>query len=57
MDAQIDHTTGLFMLRENNKPLNIYCTKMVYDDLTTGNPILKFSNIIVMSTGMKLMLV
>jgi pyrroloquinoline quinone biosynthesis protein B len=41
MDAQIDHTTGLFMLRENNKPLNIYCTKMVYDDLTTGNPIFK----------------
>ena len=29
MDAQIDHTTGLFMLRENNKPLNIHCTKMV----------------------------
>ena len=41
MDAQIDHTTGLFMLRENNKPLNIHCTKMVYDDLTTGNPIFK----------------
>ena len=43
MDAQIDHTTGLFMLRENNKPLNIHCTKMVYDDLTTGNPIFQNS--------------
>jgi pyrroloquinoline quinone biosynthesis protein B len=39
MDAQIDHTTGLFMLREGKTPLNIYCTDMVYEDLTTGNPI------------------
>ncbi|MDX1489891.1 MAG: pyrroloquinoline quinone biosynthesis protein PqqB [Pseudohongiellaceae bacterium] len=41
MDAQIDHTTGLFMLREGNTPLNIYCTDMVYEDLTQGNPIFK----------------
>ncbi len=40
MDAQIDHTTGLFSLREG-KPLEIYCTDMVRDDLLTGNPIFK----------------
>lgn len=38
MDAQIDHTTGLLMLREG-KPLEIYCTNMVREDLTTGNPL------------------
>jgi pyrroloquinoline quinone biosynthesis protein B len=38
MDAQIDHTTGLLMLREG-KPLDIYCTDMVREDLTTGNPL------------------
>lgn len=39
MDAQVDHTTGLFMLREGKTPLNIYCTDMVYEDLTQGNPV------------------
>jgi len=39
IDAQIDHTTGLFMLREGRTPLNIYCTDMVHEDLTQGNPI------------------
>jgi pyrroloquinoline quinone biosynthesis protein B len=38
MDAQIDHTTGLLMLREG-KPLEIYCTEMAREDLTTGNPL------------------
>lgn len=38
IDAQIDHTTGLLMLREG-KPLEIYCTDMVREDLTTGNPL------------------
>ena len=38
MDAQIDHTTGLFMLREG-KPLAVWCTPQVHEDLTTGNPI------------------
>jgi pyrroloquinoline quinone biosynthesis protein B len=38
MDAQIDHTTGLLMLREG-KPLEIYCTGMACEDLTTGNPL------------------
>ena len=41
MDAQIDHTTGLLMLREGKTPLEIYCTDMAYEDLTTGNPLLK----------------
>jgi pyrroloquinoline quinone biosynthesis protein B len=41
MDAQIDHTTGLLMLREGKTPLDIYCTDMAYEDLTTGNPLLK----------------
>jgi pyrroloquinoline quinone biosynthesis protein B len=38
MDAQIDHTTGLLSLREG-KPLEIYCTAQVREDLVTGNPI------------------
>jgi pyrroloquinoline quinone biosynthesis protein B len=38
MDSQIDHTTGLLMLREG-KPLEIYCTDMAREDLTTGNPL------------------
>lgn len=40
MDAQIDHTTGLLMLREGS-PLEIYCTDMVREDLSTGNPLFK----------------
>ncbi len=39
MDAQIDHTTGLFMLRESSGPLVIYSTKEVKEELTSGNPI------------------
>ncbi|ETX06874.1 MAG: pyrroloquinoline quinone biosynthesis protein PqqB [Candidatus Entotheonella gemina] len=38
MDSQIDHTTGLLILREG-QPLDIYCTDMVHQDLTTGNPL------------------
>ncbi len=38
MDAQIDHTTGLLMLREG-KALEIYCTDMAREDLTSGNPL------------------
>jgi pyrroloquinoline quinone biosynthesis protein B len=38
IDSQIDHTTGLLMLREG-KPLDIYCTEMVRQDLTSGYPI------------------
>lgn len=38
-DAQIDHTTGLIILREHDKPWDIYCTKAVHDDMTSGYPI------------------
>jgi len=39
-DSQIDHTTGILMLREGC-PLQIYCTDMVAEDLSTGFPILR----------------
>lgn len=39
LDSQIDHTTGLLMLREHYQPLNIWCTEQVHQDLTTGNPL------------------
>jgi len=38
-DAQIDHTTGLVILREHNKPWDVYCTASVREDLTTGYPL------------------
>jgi pyrroloquinoline quinone biosynthesis protein B len=40
VDGQIDHTTGLFMLRESTRPLDVWCTDAAYADLTRGNPIL-----------------
>ena len=39
VDGQIDHTTGLYMLRESTRPLAIWCTDNAYADLTRGNPI------------------
>jgi len=39
MDSQIDHVTGLLTLRESPKPLTIYCTDRVREDLETGFPI------------------
>ena len=39
VDAQIDHTTGLLTLREHTVPWEIYCTRAVYEDLTTGFPL------------------
>lgn len=38
-DAQIDHVTGMLTLREHNKPWDVYTTKAVYEDLTTGFPV------------------
>lgn len=38
VDSQIDHTTGLLMLREG-RPLPVYATDCVREDLTTGNPL------------------
>lgn len=39
IDAQIDHTTGLYMLREHRKPWPVWCTPGVREDLSVGNPI------------------
>jgi pyrroloquinoline quinone biosynthesis protein B len=41
VDGQIDHTTGLYMLRESTRPWPIWCTDSAYADLTRGNPILQ----------------
>jgi pyrroloquinoline quinone biosynthesis protein B len=41
MDAQIDHITGLLMLREGRKKMNLYCTESVWDDLNHGLPLAK----------------
>jgi pyrroloquinoline quinone biosynthesis protein B len=38
IDSQIDHTTGLLMLREGC-PHQVYCSDMVYEDLCTGFPL------------------
>jgi pyrroloquinoline quinone biosynthesis protein B len=40
VDGQVDHTTGLYMLRESNRPWPIWCTDSTYADLTRGNPVL-----------------
>lgn len=40
MDSQIDHTTGLLMLREGC-PHEIYCSDTVNEDLSTGFPLFK----------------
>jgi pyrroloquinoline quinone biosynthesis protein B len=39
MDAQIDHVTGLLMLRERDTPLPLYVTDAVFQDLSTGFPV------------------
>ena len=39
VDGQIDHSTGLFMLRESSAALPVWCTDDVHADLTHGNPI------------------
>ena len=41
MDGQIDHATGLFMLRERGSPLPLWCTDPVEQDLSEGNPVLR----------------
>lgn len=40
VDGQVDHTTGLYMLRESARPWALWCTDAVYRDLTQGNPII-----------------
>lgn len=39
VDGQVDHTTGLYMLRESVRPWPVWCTDSTYADLTRGNPI------------------
>nr|WP_249116019.1 pyrroloquinoline quinone biosynthesis protein PqqB [Azoarcus sp. L1K30] len=39
IDAQIDHTTGLYMLREHRQPWPVWCTAEVREDLSVGNPL------------------
>ena len=41
MDGQIDHATGLFMLRERGTPLPLWCTDPDEEDLSQGNPVLR----------------
>ena len=41
VDGQIDHATGLFMLREQKSKMPLWCAEPVYEDLTTGNPVLR----------------
>jgi pyrroloquinoline quinone biosynthesis protein B len=38
VDSQIDHSSGLLMLREGC-PLSVYATDMVHQDLSTGFPV------------------
>jgi pyrroloquinoline quinone biosynthesis protein B len=41
IDGQIDHATGLLMLRERGSPLPLWCTDPVHEDLTQGYPVLR----------------
>ena len=41
MDAQVDHVTGLLMLRERGSPLPVYATAQVLADLSQALPILR----------------
>ncbi len=41
IDGQVDHTTGLYMLRERGRPLDVWCSDAVHADLTQGNPIFR----------------
>jgi pyrroloquinoline quinone biosynthesis protein B len=41
VDGQVDHTTGLYMLREAVRPWPIWCTDSTFVDLTQGNPVFR----------------
>ncbi len=41
VDGQIDHTAGLLMLRESTRPLLVWCTARVAEDLTHSHPIFR----------------
>jgi pyrroloquinoline quinone biosynthesis protein B len=40
IDGQVDHATGLLMLRERGTPLPLWCTDPVAQDLSQGLPVL-----------------
>jgi pyrroloquinoline quinone biosynthesis protein B len=40
IDGQVDHATGLLMLRERGTPLPLWCTDPVAEDLSSGLPLL-----------------
>lgn len=40
-DGQVDHSTGLYMLRERGTPLPLWTTRPAFEDLSQGNPILR----------------
>jgi pyrroloquinoline quinone biosynthesis protein B len=40
VDGQVDHATGLLMLRERGSALPLWCTDAVADDLRSGLPLL-----------------
>jgi len=39
VDGQVDHTTGLYMLREAVRPWPVWCSDSAHRDLTEGNPL------------------
>ena len=39
VDGQVDHATGLLMLRERTSPLPVWCTEAVAADLRSGHPV------------------
>ena len=39
VDGQVDHTTGLYMLRESTRPWALWCTDAVHADLQRQHPI------------------
>ncbi|HEX7888120.1 MAG TPA: pyrroloquinoline quinone biosynthesis protein PqqB [Ramlibacter sp.] len=39
VDGQLDHATGLLMLRERGSPLPVWCTPAVAEDLGSGYPV------------------
>jgi len=41
IDGQVDHATGLLMLRERSMALPLWCTDPVAEDLSTGLPLLR----------------
>jgi pyrroloquinoline quinone biosynthesis protein B len=41
IDGQVDHATGLLMLRERGTPLPLWCTDPVAEDLSSGLPLLR----------------